>query len=158
MVVVVDRNKGFAALLRFGCICAWAALHCGFRFHPQSLYFTWPQCAWQTFKLYILKHFKLGFRETFKMVNVPMLRKTFCPHPDCKGTKPFRVTNYKSLNEEVTSRKRRLRCWWFDALSRCFTIQNQSVWKVKVKMWLPWYQFKGNALQVRPEEHEKTFV
>ena len=73
----------------------------------------WPQCAWQTFKLYTLKHF--GFRETFKMVNVPMLRKTFCPHPDCKGTKPFRVTNYKSLNEEVTSRKRRLRCWWFDA-------------------------------------------
>ena len=55
------------------------------------------------------------FRETFKMVNVPMLRKTFCPHPDCKATKPFRVTNYKSLNEEVTSRKRRLRCWWFDA-------------------------------------------
>merc|ERR1711994_281933 len=54
-----------------------------------------------------LKHFSLGYRGTFKMVNVPMLRKTFCPHPDCKGTKPFRMTNYKSLNEEVTSRKRR---------------------------------------------------
>ena len=61
-----------------------------------------------------LKHFSPGFRGTFKMVNVPMLRKTFCPF--CKGTKPFRVTNYKSLNEEVTSRKRRLKCWWIDDL------------------------------------------
>ena len=42
-------------LLRFGWICAWAALLSGFRF----LHFTWTQCLWQIFKLYIWNNFLL---------------------------------------------------------------------------------------------------
>ena len=98
-------------------------LHSGFRFHLQSMLHV-PS---PTVRAANIRTVHFDILKTFKMVNVPMLRKTFCPHPDCKGNKPFRVTNHKSLTEELTSRKRRQRLnadLMMD--SRCLT--TQSLW------------------------------
>ena len=41
------------------------------------------------------------------MVNVPKLRKTYCPHPQCKSHKPFKVTQYKKSAESKSAQGRR---------------------------------------------------
>ena len=55
--------------------------------------------------------FTLGSRaaatQALKMVNVPRLQKTFCPHPLCMGFKAFRVTDYDRVAQAANSKKRR---------------------------------------------------
>ena len=52
-------------------------------------------------------HLYLVFRETLKMVNVPKLYKTCCPHPKCKAHNPFKVTQYKKSAESKLGQGRR---------------------------------------------------
>ena len=46
-------------------------------------------------------------RESLTMVNVPKLRKTYCPHPACRSHKPFKVTQYKKSAESKQAQGRR---------------------------------------------------
>ena len=41
------------------------------------------------------------------MVNVPKLRKTYCPHPKCLSHKLFKVTQYKKSAESKQAQGRR---------------------------------------------------
>ena len=41
------------------------------------------------------------------MVNIPKLRKTYCPHPKCLSHKLFKVTQYKKSAESKQAQGRR---------------------------------------------------
>jgi len=41
------------------------------------------------------------------MVNIPKLRKTYCPHPDCRSHKLFKVTQHKKSAESKNAQGRR---------------------------------------------------
>ena len=45
--------------------------------------------------------------QTTNMVNVPKLRKTYCPHPKCLSHKLFKVTQYKKSAESKQAQGRR---------------------------------------------------
>ena len=41
------------------------------------------------------------------MVNVPKMRRTYCPHPDCMSHKQFKVVQYKKSAESKQAQGRR---------------------------------------------------
>ena len=42
-----------------------------------------------------------------RMVNIPKLRKTYCPHEKCKSHKLFKVTQFKKSAESKDAQGRR---------------------------------------------------
>jgi len=68
-------------------------------------------------------------RRTLKMVNVPKLRKTYCPHPQCKSHKPFKVTQYKKSAESKSAQGRRR----YDRKQQGFGGQSKPILRKKAK-------------------------
>ena len=63
------------------------------------------------------------------MVNVPKLRKTYCPHPQCKSHKPFKVTQYKKSAESKSAQGRRR----YDRKQQGFGGQSKPILRKKAK-------------------------
>ena len=63
------------------------------------------------------------------MVNVPKLRKTYCPHPMCKSHKPFKVTQYKKSAESKSAQGRRR----YDRKQQGFGGQSKPILRKKAK-------------------------
>merc|ERR1739838_849838 len=64
-----------------------------------------------------------------KMVNIPKLRRTFCPHPSCKNHQQFKVTQYKKSQESKTAQGRRR----YDRKQQGFGGQSKPILRKKAK-------------------------
>merc|ERR1711976_328528 len=64
-----------------------------------------------------------------KMGNLPKWRNTYCPHPDCKAHKKFKVTQYKKSAESKTAQGRRR----YDRKQQGFGGQSKPILRRKAK-------------------------
>merc|ERR1711999_55150 len=82
----------------------------------------------------------LGFKERFPLCpklralneehsRWPKLRKTYCPHPQCKSHKPFKVTQYKKSAESKSAQGRRR----YDRKQQGFGGQSKPILRKKAK-------------------------
>merc|ERR1712046_28784 len=63
------------------------------------------------------------------MVNIPKLRKTYCPHPDCRSHKLFKVTQHKKSSESKNAQGRRR----YDRKQQGFGGQSKPILRKKAK-------------------------
>ena len=61
-------------------------------------------------------------------MNIPKKRRTFCPHPDCKSHKMFKVTQYKKSQESKQAQGRRR----YDRKQQGFGGQSKPILRKKV--------------------------
>merc|ERR1711879_803181 len=66
---------------------------------------------------------------SFRMVNLPKWRNTYCPHPKCKSHKKFKVTQYKKSAESKQAQGRRR----YDRKQQGFGGQSKPILRKKAK-------------------------
>jgi len=66
---------------------------------------------------------------SFFQVNIPKVRRTYCPHPDCKNHQKWKVTQYKKSAESKKAQGRRR----YDRKQQGFGGQSKPILRKKAK-------------------------
>merc|ERR1712217_682361 len=77
----------------------------------------------------VLFNYKCESLASNTMVNIPKLRKTYCPHPDCRSHKLFKVTQHKKSAESKNAQGRRR----YDRKQQGFGGQSKPILRKKAK-------------------------